>query len=120
MAKTPQTAPTPAKPILILPCDGTQELSVPAGPLHAGITAAAPTSRIEHVALELIRSGQFRHAWLGSCSTGELVMLCLMVGTPAALKRLPRSYATLPDAWNRLSPSDRAAVQRVWAAARYR
>lgn len=35
MAETPQTTPTPAKPILILPCDGTQELPVP---------AAAPSS----------------------------------------------------------------------------
>lgn len=112
MAETNLTTPTPAKMPLILPCDGTQEL--------LPVPAAEPaTNRIEQIALELIRSGRFQHPWLGSCSIGELIMLCLMVGTPAALKRLPRSHATLPDAWNRLAPSDQAAVQRVWAAARY-
>jgi len=75
---------------------------------------------LETVARKLCQSRKFAHPWLDSCSSGELIALCLAVGTPAALRRLSAMRETLGDAWADIDQAHRAIVQRVWDWQRHR
>lgn len=47
-------------------------------------------------------------------STSEWLILCLGVGTKASIAKLPPSYPTIADAWQRIGPTGQAIVTEAW------
>lgn len=50
----------------------------------------------------------------GYLSTSEWLILCLGVGTKASIAKLPASYPTISDAWNRIGETGQRIVTESW------
>lgn len=53
----------------------------------------------------------------GYLSTAEWLILCLGVGTKSSIAKLPASYPTIGDAWQRIGEDGQAIVTDAWARA---
>lgn len=53
----------------------------------------------------------------GYLSTSEWLILCLGVGTKASIAKLPPSYPTIGDAWQRIGEDGQAIVTDAWGNA---
>jgi len=53
----------------------------------------------------------------GYLSTSEWLIVCLGVGTKASIAKLPASYPTIGDAWQRIGETGQAIVTESWGNA---
>lgn len=98
---------------ITVPWDVTKEIV--SGAIAASPFAEHAMERLQQIVDQARARGEEVLDQYGYLSTGEMISVCLAVGTPEALDRMPSSYrGYIKDAWNRIDDRHRAFILENW------